>query len=146
MQEENKEEQITDVEEKRKHRIADYGFKKTEELGGVIDYKINVNGRPSYKKMTNKQIREKELLLLLRKLKPHVASAIATAVKIMSNSEATDQNKLRAATLILQQYKDTMESAYDKEYDADEGEEINQESTPVFSLKVLNDDSSENKT
>lgn len=129
--------QIEELDEKKEHRIQDYGFKKTSETG-VIDYKINVAGRPSYKKMTNKQIREKELLILLRKLKPHVAEAIKTAVGIMSSDTSSDQNKLRAATLILQEYKNTMEAAYDKIYDEEENEEINQQSDqPVFSLTVV---------
>ena len=112
-------------------------FLTREENDGVIDHRINVKGRPSYKKMTNRQIRERELLLLLRKLKPQVSAAIATAVRIMGDEKAKDSDKLKAATIILQNYKDTMEAAYDKQYDGEEGEEINQQSAPVFSLKVI---------
>ena len=112
-------------------------FKSKVEIGGAIDYRINVKGKPTFKGLTNRQIREKELLVLLRKLKPHVSKAVMTAVKIMQNEEASHQNQLKAAVIILQQYKDTMEAAYDKEYDEDQGEEIQQDNAPVFSLKVI---------
>ena len=125
-------------EERRKHQIADYGFKKTIENGGVIDYKINVKGRPTYKGLTNKEIREKEFLLLLRKLKPHISSAIGTAVKIMQNENSSESNRLKAASLLLQNYKEIMKDAYNPDYDQQEAEEINQESVPVFSLKMIN--------
>lgn len=124
-------------EEKAKHRVADYGFKKTSENGGVIDYRIHTKGRPSYNGLTNKEIREKEFLLLLRKLKPHISSAIGTAVKIMQNENSSESNRLKAAALILANYKEIMKDAYDPTYDAQEAEEINEESTPVFSLRVL---------
>jgi hypothetical protein len=125
-------------EERRKHQISAYGFKKTIENGGVIDYKINVKGRPTYKGLTNKEIREKEFLLLLRKLKPHISSAIGTAVKIMQNENSSESNRLKAASLLLQNYKEIMKDAYNPDYDQQEAEEINQESVPVFSLKMIN--------
>lgn len=130
-------------EEERKHKIADYGFRKKEDNGGVIDYRIHTKGRPSYKGLTNKEIREKEFLLLLRKLKPHISSAIGTAVKIMQNENSSEANRLKAASLLLQNYKEIMKDAYDPTYDEQEAEEINQESVPVFSLKMINTEDAE---
>lgn len=127
-------------EEQAKHRVADYGFKKTSENGGVIDYKINVKGRPSYKGLTNKEIREKEFLLLVRKFKPHLSKAVATVVGIMHNEKATDGNRLKAASMFLMYYREIMKEAYSPEYDKEEREEVNQESVPVFSLKMLTGD------
>jgi hypothetical protein len=125
-------------EQKQKTGVAQYGFKTREENGGVIDYRIHTKGRPTYKGLTNKEIREKEFLLLLRKLKPHISSAIGTAVKIMQNENSSEANRLKAAALILQNYKEIMKDAYDPTYDTQEAEEINQESVPVFSLKMIN--------
>lgn len=120
-------------------------FKSKAELDGQVDPRIKRGGNPNLHKykqynvqnLTNRQVREKEMLGLLRKLKPHVADAIMTAVKIMKNKEAAHSNQLKAATILLQQYKDTIEAVYNKDYDNDAGEESQQETIPVFSLKVV---------
>lgn len=125
-------------EEESKRKIAEHvGFKSKEMNGGVIDYRIHTKGRPSYKGLTNKEIREKEFLLLLRKLKPHISSAIGTAVKIMQNENSSEGNRLKAAALLLANYKEIMKDAYDPVYDQQEAEEINQESVPTFSLRMI---------
>lgn len=119
-------------------------FKSKEELGGEIDPRINTKGNPNFgkgyvvPKTTNRQLREREFMNLLRKLKPHVAEAIMAAVNIMKNKEAAHANQLKAATIILDQYKQTMQQVYDKDYDEDGAEEVQQQSTPMFSLKVVN--------
>lgn len=119
-------------------------FKSKEELGGEIDPRINRKGNPNFgkdyikPKFTNRELREREFMNLLRKLKPHVAEAIMAAVNIMKNKEAAHANQLKAATIILDQYKQTMQQVYDKDYDEDGAEEVQQQSTPMFSLKVVN--------
>jgi hypothetical protein len=119
-------------------------FKSKEELGGEIDPRINTKGNPNFgkdyikPKFSNRELREREFMNLLRKLKPHVAEAIMAAVNIMKNKEAAHANQLKAATIILDQYKQTMQQVYDKDYDEDGAEEIQQQSTPLFSLKVVN--------
>ena len=113
-------------------------FKSKEELGG-LDPNINAKGRIApAEPLNNRQLREQEVLNLLRKLKPHVSVAIMSAVKIMQDNKAADQNKLKAAVIILDAYKSTVEDAYDKEYDEETGEEANQDTSPLFSLKVVN--------
>jgi hypothetical protein len=121
-------------------------FKSKEELGGEIDPRINVKGNPDFgkkryipEKPTNRYLRERELMGLLRKLKPHVAEAIMAAVNIMKNKEAAHANQLKAATILLDQYKQTMKEVYDKDYDEEEAEEVQQQQTPLFSLKLVND-------
>lgn len=121
-------------------------FKSKEELGGEIDPRINTKGNPEFgkrnyfaEKKTNRQLRERELMSILRKLKPHVADAIMAAVNIMKNKEANHANQLKAATIILQQYKETMEAVYDKAYDEEDGEEVQQQQAALFSLKVVNE-------
>lgn len=114
-------------------------FKAREENNGEIDENINVKGQ--FRKpvrLTNRQIREKEMLSLLRKIKPHVAEAIMTAADIMKNDEASHQNQLKAAVVLLDNYKDLVGDLYDKDYDEEANEEANQSNTPVFSLKVVN--------
>jgi hypothetical protein len=128
-------------------------FKSKDQLGGAVDPRINSKGNPDIAKyagnrknkpdgtkLTNRELREREFMSLLRKLKPHVADAIMSAVKIMKNQEANHANQLKAATILLQQYRDTMLEVYDKDYDEEVGEEVQQQNSPVFSLKIVNAD------
>lgn len=113
-------------------------FKSKDKLNGQVDPNINQNGRiKSADKMTNRQLRERELLSLLRKLKPHVTDSIMTAADIMKNKEASDQNKLKAAVILLDNYQKMVLEMYDAGYDEEAGEEIQQANAPVFSLKVV---------
>jgi hypothetical protein len=112
-------------------------FKKT--VNGEYDPRINLGGRPKTdgKPLTNRQIRERDFLSFLRKIKPHVAVAIATACKIMQKEDATDANKLKAATIILAEYKQSLEATYNQDYDNEEGEEVNPVNKPKFSLTMI---------
>lgn len=119
-------------------------FKKASENGGVVDKNINTAGRKSKKdKKSPRQLRNSELENLLRKIKPHVSKSVMVAVKIMDKEEdVTDASKLKAATIILDLYKNTVQSLYDgAEPDEDENlEELN--SAPVFSLTVVDNSES----
>lgn len=88
-------------------------FKKNTD--GSIDPNINRDGRrPKKDKKTPRQIRNSELESLLRKIKPHVSKSIMTAVGIMDRVEdVSDASKLKAATIILDLYKDTVIKLYD---------------------------------
>lgn len=100
----------------------------------------NVAGRPKVlnkDKKTNKEIRSAELLALTRKLKPHVSKAIMAAVNILENKEAMDSSKLKASALIIATYRELIKDTFHKDYDLDEGEEIQQNNAPIFSLKVI---------
>jgi hypothetical protein len=111
--------------------------KKTAD--GEYDPKINLNGRPKGdgKKLTNREVREREFLSLLRKLKPLVAQSISTACKIMGNEEASHMNRLKAATIILSEYKSALENTYNENYDEAEAEEVNPTNGPKFSLTMI---------
>lgn len=103
----------------------------------------NVKGRPRrdqlLDKPTNRELKERELIMLLRKIKPMIADAIATSAKIMKNEEASHQNQLKAATILLDNYRRLVLDVYDSEEIAEEeGTEIQQQNAPVFSLKVIN--------
>lgn len=107
-------------------------FKKT--VNGVVDPKINTKGRPlveeeTEKKLTNRQKRERELMVLARKFKPLQAVAIATSAKIMQNTQASDQNRLKASALIISVYQELLKDVYSKEYD---------ESTDVQEIQPAN--------
>lgn len=102
----------------------------------------NPNGRPKKDrdsdKVTNRELKERELLMLLRKIKPHVAEAIFQAAKIMKNEEAAHQNQLKAAALLLENYRKLSLDLYDGEDIAEqEGTEVQQNNAAVFSLKVI---------
>lgn len=115
-------------------------FKARKELDGELDPNINAVGRPkgySPKKMTKRELKEKELISLVRKVKPHVALAISQAVAILGNKEAAHANQLKAAVMILTQYRELVKDIYDVEDENEEGVEI-QPNTPVFSLRMVN--------
>lgn len=107
----------------------------------------NLKGRPRMKdileSMTNRELKDRELLMLLRKIKPHVAEAILQAAKIMKNEEASHQNQLKAATVLLDNYRRLTLDLYDGDNADEAGEEIQQQNAAVFSLKVLDDTSSD---
>lgn len=105
----------------------------------------NLQGRPRrddlLNKLTNRELKERELLMLLRKIKPHVADAIMQAAKIMKNEEAAHQNQLKAAALLLDSYRKLSLDLYGNEERADdEGQEVQQQNAPVFSLRMIDKD------
>lgn len=114
--------------------MSDHLFKKTKD--GVIDPRINTLGRPKQtRKLTRREIKENELMSILRKIKPHLSDSIMTAAKIMKNDVSTDGNRLKAAVILLNAYKEIVQDVYNGE-DNEEGNEV-QDSAPVFSLKVV---------
>lgn len=90
-------------------------------------------------KPTNKQLRQKAFLEMVRKFRPLQAKAIQAAVKILDDDKAQDSNKLKASALLITTYKQLVTELYDYRYDAEEAEEMQKESenNPVFSLKVI---------
>jgi hypothetical protein len=104
----------------------------------------NSAGRPKKENMldrpTNRQLKDKELVMLLRKIKPMIADAIITAADVMKNQEASHQNQLKAATILLDNYRRLVLDLYDGEDEAEAGVEIQQNNAPVFSLKMVNAD------
>ena len=115
------------------------GFRKTDE-NGVRDPNIKVGPREP-KKMTKRAIKDRELMSILRRVKPHLSDAIMTAANIMKNEEANDSNKLRAAVILLDAYRQLTTDIYaGKDQDEGEGTEVQpqQEKTVAFSLRVVN--------
>ena len=109
------------------------------------DVNINRNGRPKIdanaKPVTNRDLRKRELLMLLRKLKPHVASAIMKAADILDNKQAAHASQLVAAKMILEHYRRLTLDLYGDDVDPEEeGTEIQQENRPLFSLSVVNNE------
>lgn len=117
-------------------------FKKS--ANGEVDSRINRNGRPKkidlLEKKTNRELKEKELLMLLRKIKPHVSEAIIQAARIMKNEEASHQNQLKAATVLLDNYRKLTLDLYDGENSEDEGTAVQEDNSPIFSLKIVGEE------
>jgi hypothetical protein len=107
-------------------------------------WKGNAAGRPSLadkvKKPTARQLKDRELLMLLRKIRPHVADSILAASRIMGNQDAKDADKLKAATVILDNYRKLVIDLYDGADPGEDALEIQPENRPAFSLRVIEGD------
>ncbi len=120
----------------------------TEKKRGNPSWEKNGNspnpaGRPktvNADKRTNKEIRQDLLMQLVRKLRPHQTKAVQTAVNILDNEQASENGKLKAAAMILTLYKDLVKDIYDRNYDTDTNEELQENNAPVFSLRVIGGD------
>ena len=100
----------------------------------------NPAGRPRVlnpEKKTNKELRAAELMALARKLKPHLSKSIMAAVNVLDNQESADASKLKASALIIATYRELVKDVYSKDYDTDEGEELQQSNAAVLSLTVV---------
>lgn len=100
----------------------------------------NAAGRPPKdpaKIKTNRERREDTLLELVRKFRPLQTKAIQAVVGILDNKEASDQNKIKAASIVIMTYKDLVKDLYNKDYDSEEAEAIQENNTPAYSLHVL---------
>jgi hypothetical protein len=114
-------------------------FRKRSENNGLIDSAINTKGRPREdRKLSKRELLEKEQMAILRKLKPHLSQAIVVASKIMNDPKAAEAPRLKACTIILDNYKQLVGEVY--EGGDEDGEEVqpNQPKT-VFSLHMLPD-------
>ena len=109
----------------------------------------NKAGRPKEedrKKVTRRSLRDKELMQLARKLRPHQSAAIMEAVRIMGNKEATDANKLKAVAFLSDTYRKLITEIYEGEPEEDAGGDSPQEvqpqtPAPLFSLRMINNES-----
>lgn len=117
-------------------------FKKREENGGEVDPNQWTKGRPkgSGKKLSRGDIKDKELLALMRKVKPHLAKAYVEVAKILNKEEASDQNKLKAAAFFDSVYRQMVNEVYDVDNIAEVEEVQPQQTGAVFSLKMINAD------
>ena len=117
-------------------------FRATAENGGVVDPAINKLGRiRGVKEKSRRELKNAELLSLVRKIKPHLSESIMTAATIMKNKESGAGNQLKAAVILLNAYKELIGDLYDGD-DEEEGVEI-QPNTPIFSLKMISGDKPE---
>jgi hypothetical protein len=94
-------------------------------------------------KLTNRELREKEKMSLLRKLKPDQRKAYKNMLALMDNPDVSPSVRFSATKFIIEMYDGLLDSLYKDKYDTEEGEKI-QDSAPVFSLKIIkNEDSTE---
>lgn len=119
-------------------------FKRKSLNDGEVDENINLNGRIAGKKaepLSNKDIRNREFISLIRKLKPHLVPSVKIVMSVLESEKSTDQNKLKAGALIIQLYKDLVKDVYSTDYDEQEGEEIQPANkATIFSLTMVKND------
>lgn len=121
-------------------------FVSTKDNGGVPDKNVNRKGRPLKKDtqtLTRREAKDKELLSLARKLKPHLALGLKESVKILENAESADANKIRVTAFLYKTYHEILDDVYaptreDEPVDEKpEVQEVQPDNRPVFSLKML---------
>lgn len=96
-------------------------FVSTKDNGGVPDPRINTDrSKTRSKTLTKRAVRDKELLTILRKIKPHLSESIATAARIMRDPKASEASQLKAAVILLNAYKELVGDIYDGKEEEDE--------------------------
>lgn len=89
------------------------------------------------------EIKEQEMLRVLRSLKSHVSKSIMTSARIIDKETAKDVDKLAASKFLLTTYLQILEKAYPDDDKESEGEDIQKgnlkevTSAPVFSLNMI---------
>ena len=115
-------------------------FKSRKELNGQIDPNINTEGRiKPAKALTKRELKDRELVQLARKIKPLMAEAIGVCANVMRDKEASHASQLKASALLTSVYQQLIRDLYDGKDDQDEDQaspEI-QEQKPLFSLTVV---------
>ena len=115
-------------------------FKTRQELNGQLDPNINAEGRiKPTKALTKREIKDRELLSLARKVKPLMAEAIGVSAKVMRDEKATHASQLKASALLLTIYQQLVRDIYEGKEEDEEGQshqEI-QEQKPIFSLTMV---------
>lgn len=104
----------------------------------------NTKGRPKNdedvekKKVSRRTLRDKELMSLARRLRPHVSAAIGEAVKLLHKDGVADTTKLKTVAFLVTEYHKLVEDIYEGEEETEAQEMQPQtDSRPVFSLRVL---------
>ena len=120
-------------------------FKARKDNNGELDPNVNTRGRiAKTEKPTNRSLREKYTVELLRKLRPLQSVSITAAMKIIQNEKSSDQNTLKAAALLTGLYRSVLNDAYGKDDSADdEAEMIQEENVPSFSLRMIKNEDTE---
>lgn len=115
-------------------------FKSRKELNGQIDPNINTEGRiKPAKALTKRELKDRELVQLARKIKPLMAEAIGVCAKVMRDGEASHASQLKASALLTSVYQQLIRDLYDGKDESEEDQtspEI-QEQKPLFSLTVV---------
>ena len=127
-------------------------FVSRKNNGGKVDSRINTRGRPlkgDEKTLTRREAKDKELLSLARKLKPHLASGLKEAVTILENKESADANKIKVVAFLYKTYHELLDDVYAPSRDDEPKEEdttvedVQPQNPMLFSLKMINTETKE---
>ena len=92
---------------------------------------------------TNKQLRSRQLLLLTRKFKPNLSEALKTLNEIIEAQDTAPAVRYSASKFMIETSKKLTQDIYRDSYDEEQGEEIEQEVAPVFSLTMIKNENKE---
>lgn len=116
-------------------------FKARKDNNGELDSRINTKGRITREKPLNRELKDRYLLELLRKLRPGQALAIQRTLKIIGDKDSADANAIKASALAMSTYAGLIKELYGKD-EVDEDEEsvepLQEECKPkLFSLTMV---------
>lgn len=83
----------------------------------------------------NRTLREKQLMMLSRKLKPHVRKALDTLNQLNEGADIAPAVRFQASKFLITTNKQLTESIYNDRYDVEE-DEAEKEAVPTFSLRM----------
>lgn len=117
-------------------------FKARKDNNGELDSRINTKGRITREKPLNRELKDRYLLELLRKLRPGQALAIQRTLKIIGDKDSADANAIKASALVMSTYASLIKELYgrDEETEEEDSVEALQEDAPkakLFSLTMI---------
>ena len=127
-------------------------FVSRKNNGGKVDSRINTRGRPlkgDEKTLTRREAKDKELLSLARKLKPHLASGLKQVVAILEDEQAAHTNKIKVTAFLYKTYHELLDDVYAPSRDDEPKEEdttvedVQPQNPMLFSLKMINTETKE---
>ena len=121
-------------------------FKARKDNNGELDSRINVKGRIVRDKPLNRELKDRYLIELLRKLRPGQASAIKRVLDIVKDDSASDQNHIKASALVMSTYTSLIKELYGKDEETEDEESVDalqeEPAAParLFSLTMIKND------
>jgi hypothetical protein len=131
---------VAELEELEQVNKPSHQFRSLQELNGKRDPRINTSGAPRQVRdptVTRRSHHQNELVSLLRKMKPHLSSAVIRTSSIVANPNSKDSDAVAAARLLISTYRELLDDLYAKDNDLKEETPVAIQNQPKFSLTMV---------